>query len=119
MSSKSTFSYSSQSYSSSSTTRNGQTSGQRYASVTHSNPSGTTVRKGYQNIGEAPVEETRYYDAEGRLVQSLQGNEERAGIDGRVNGGARIEDVTDEQGQRDREYQEKMEDEYAKREGGA
>jgi hypothetical protein len=34
-------------------------------------------------------------------------------------GGPRIEDVTDEQAERDREYEEKMEDEYAKREGGA
>lgn len=33
--------------------------------------------------------------------------------------GRRIEDVTDEQKERDRVYEERMEDEYAKREGGA
>ena len=45
----------------------------------------------------------------------MQGNEERV----RIDGGARIEDVTDEQRERNMEYEERMEDEYAKREGGA
>lgn len=34
-------------------------------------------------------------------------------------GSRRIEDVSEEQAARDREYEERMEEEYAKREGGA
>jgi hypothetical protein len=56
-------------------------------------------------LGEPVVEETSYYDAEGRPVQSVEGGGERG----------RIEDVTDEQPG----YEERMGDEYAKREGGA
>lgn len=41
------------------------------------------------------------------------------GTRGYGNAGRRIEDVSDDQKERDRMYEERMEDEYAKREGGA
>lgn len=55
------------------------------------------------------MREERYQtDASGRRVEDSSAQR------------GRIEDVTDkEQEARDREYEEKMEDEYAKREGGA
>jgi hypothetical protein len=74
-----------------------------------------------QQLGQPAVQESRYYDAEGRQILE----------DGRVLGqsvqsGAseqrRIEDVSEEPQrgvQKEREYEERMEDEYAKREGGA
>lgn len=48
------------------------------------------------------------------------GGEERGRIEG-AGEGFTVEDVTEEEAQkeRDRQYEEKMEDEYAKREGGA
>ena len=77
-----------------------------------------------QQLGQPAVQESRYYDAEGRQIlddgrvlgqsaQSAQsaGNEQR-----------RIEDVSEEPQrgvEKDREYEERIEDEYAKREGGA
>lgn len=59
------------------------------------------------------MQDTRYYDSQGRPVQGIEGN-------GSGSDRARIEDVTDEeQKENDRLYEERMEDEYAKREGGA
>jgi len=79
-----------------------------------------------QNLGQPAIRETRNYDANGRQVLEgertlgqgqLSGSGDANGI---VNGGRRIEDVTDtDEGEKDRLYREKMEDEYAKREGGA
>ncbi|KAI8964826.1 hypothetical protein F5Y11DRAFT_57013 [Daldinia sp. FL1419] len=101
---------------SSSTTRNGETTGSRYAQHTASDPSGTTTHVASQRTGEPLQHERRDYDASGRLVSSsgraLDGN----GIDA----DRRIEDVSDEQQrENDRLYEERIEDEYAKREGGA
>ena len=79
---------------------NGQT--RSYTEATHSDPSGTKVHRTAQEPGQAPKEERIEYDGSGRRLQE-------AGSRGR------IEDVTD----KDLEYEEKMEDEYAKREGGA
>ena len=58
------------------------------------------------------MQETRHYDSQGReLLESGSGSS---------NGGRRIEDVSDsKQAERDAEYEERMEEEYAKREGGA
>ncbi|PSK58753.1 hypothetical protein B9Z65_6768 [Elsinoe australis] len=103
MSSNSNFSFSSSSSFSTSTTTNGQTSGTRYAEQTSSNPQGTTVHTASQNLGETPVVESKQYDAQGRELLS-------GGTSQPV-----IEDVTDN----DKLYEERMEDEYAKREGGA
>lgn len=61
-----------------------------------------------QEPGHLPREEHFQYDKDGRRLE--QGTEGRG----------RIEDVTDkEQAERDRAYEERIEDEYAKREGGA
>ena len=75
---------------------------------------GTTVHSSTQNLGEPVVQETRHYDPQGREL--LEGG---GGI-GSNGGSRRIEDVSDaKQAERDAEYEERMEEEYAKREGGA
>ncbi|KAF8856135.1 hypothetical protein BDZ45DRAFT_675691 [Acephala macrosclerotiorum] len=122
MSSHSSFSYSSSSYSYSSSisTQNGQRSGQAYYQTTKSNPQGTTVNTRSQNLGQPMVTETRKYDSEGRQILEdgrTLGN--GSGWYGNANANRRIEDVSDDQKERNRQYEERMEDEYAKREGGA
>ncbi|KAL8990836.1 MAG: hypothetical protein Q9177_000602 [Variospora cf. flavescens] len=94
-----TNSYTSQSYSSST---NG--SGHSYTEATVSDPSGTTIHRTSQEAGQPAVSETTRLPAGGT-----------AAVGGGTDSGRRIEDVTDA----DREYEERMEDEYAKREGGA
>ncbi len=95
-------SYSTFSASSYSSTSDG--SGNTYTTSTSSNPSGTTIRTTSQQAGQPAVTSTSRYSANGtQQVGGGLGNERR------------IEDVTDA----DREYEDKMEDEYAKREGGA
>lgn len=91
-------SFSSSSYSSST-----DSSGNTYTESTISNPSGTTIHRTTQKAGQAPVAETTRLPAGG--TQQVEG----------VDNTKRIEDVTDA----DREYEERIEDEYAKREGGA
>ena len=61
-------------------------------------------------MGQPMVAEERRFDSQGR--------EQLSDVD---RGGAnrRIEDVTDEQKEKDREYEERIEEEYSKREGGA
>jgi hypothetical protein len=66
-----------------------------------SNPDGTTVRRTTELPGQQPTDETTYTPTGGRVAQA----------DTR----GRIEDVTDA----DKQYEERIEDEYAKREGGA
>ena len=66
-----------------------------------SDPQGTTVRRTEERPGEQPTDETTYTPSGGQVTQQ----------DTR----GRIEDVTDA----DRLYEERIEDEYAKREGGA
>jgi hypothetical protein len=91
------------------------TTGHRTSQQTTRDPTnGTTVHTSTQNMGEPAVQETRHYDSQGReLLESGSG----------VNNGGRnrIEDVSDgkQQAERDAEYEERMEEEYAKREGGA
>ncbi|KAK5123539.1 hypothetical protein LTR85_002577 [Meristemomyces frigidus] len=106
-----TFTSSSYSYSSSGSDVNGQTTGQRTMHQSHTGPSGTTITQASQNIGEPLVQETRRYDEQGREL--LEGTNGGAGAE------RRIEDASNEQAERDRQYEERMEDEYAKREGGA
>ncbi|KAL9598260.1 MAG: hypothetical protein Q9219_004619 [cf. Caloplaca sp. 3 TL-2023] len=91
--------FTSQSYSSSS-----DGSGNSYSESTVSDPSGTTIHRTSQEAGQPAVSETTRLPASG--TEALG-----SGADS----GRRIEDVTDA----DREYEERMEDEYAKREGGA
>lgn len=106
MSSNSTFQSFSTSYSSSSF--NGQT--KSHSETTYSDPSGTRVHRTSQNPGEVVREERFEVDNAGRRVESAGSGDQ-----------ARIQDVTDteEQKKNDRLYEERMEDEYAKREGGA
>ena len=78
---------------------------------TYSDNSGTTVTETHKPAGEAAQTTTQTFDSAGNR---LEGGQERG----------RIEDVTDEEAKRqqeenDRLYEERMEDEYAKREGGA
>ncbi|OAL47108.1 hypothetical protein IQ07DRAFT_589982 [Pyrenochaeta sp. DS3sAY3a] len=100
-----TSTFSSFSTSSSSVTHNGATTSR--SETTYSDPSGTRIRRTSQEPGQALREEREEYDANGRRLESGQGSARR------------IEDVSDEQEGKDREYEERMEDEYAKREGGA
>lgn len=92
------------SFSSSSSTQDGQTTGQSRSQHVVRDPSGTTVTSNSQSHGEPAMRETRHYDTQGREL---------------LNGGAgdRITDADQEE--KDREYEERIEDEYAKREGGA
>ncbi|KAK2616023.1 hypothetical protein N8I77_002742 [Diaporthe amygdali] len=120
----SSFSYSSTSFSSSQT-RNGQTTSHSYAEEQHSNPQGTTVRSTTQNGPNAhPVQELRYFDAGGREIPAERAAHRGLGGAAPADGSSsrRIEDVS-HQGHdleaADRLYRERMEDEYAKREGGA
>lgn len=103
------FSYSSVSYTSSSSANGTQTSGTRQAQSSYTDASGTTVRTAEQNLGGPVVQEERRYDGQGRELLNGAG----------VGSERRIEDVSEGQQERDRQYDERMEEEYAKREGGA
>lgn len=108
--SSSTFKSFSTSYSSSSV--NGQT--QSHSETTYSDPNGTKTHRTTQEPGQAAREERFETDSTGRRLHN-----------GTSNDAHRIQDVTDEedkgdvQVQNDKKYDERMEDEYAKREGGA
>jgi hypothetical protein len=107
MSSSQYFSYSSTSYSSSSST-NSQGHSQKYTEQSYSsNRHGTTTQRRYEETGKPTREEII------KIPASRQ-----VGI-GAVDNDRRIEDISEEQKKRDKEYEERMEDEYAKREGGA
>ena len=112
MSNSYSFSSSSYSYSSSSSS-NGQSTGHRYAEHSQSNPSGTRVQTASQNLGEPVYTETRQYDPQGR--PQVEGSSTGGGAN-RIEG-PRIEDISDQEAAR--RYEERIEDEYAKREGGA
>ena len=109
------FSYSSSSVSySSSSSRNGQTTGSRYAEHTTSDPSGTTTYTASQRNNEPVYAERRDYDASGRPIAHDRNLGSSTGSSSR-----RIEDVSDHQSENDKFYKERIEDEYAKREGGS
>jgi hypothetical protein len=102
------------SFSSFSSTVNGQRTS--YQEHRHSDNGGTTVRTRTEEHGQEPVEQERYYPGSsgGLGSQRLEGRQQQQ----QQQSQGRIEDVTDkEEGQE--KYEEKMEDEYAKREGGA
>lgn len=104
MSSQNFSSSTSFSYSSSS---NGQSTGHARTETIESGPEGTKVTREMQNLGEPATSQTRHYDSQGReLIE---------GPDGKTSN--RITDA--EQAENDRKYEERIEDEYAKREGGA
>lgn len=108
--STSSFSFSSTINSSSSSNHNGETTSHRSTHQTTSDPNGTTVRTSTQEHGQPAVEQTKHYDPQGREL--LEGP-------GSAGGSRQIEDVSGSQAERDAEYEERMEEEYAKREGGA
>jgi hypothetical protein len=106
MSSNQQSSYSSQTFSSStftSTSNGGPPQTWRSTESTSSNPQGTTVHRTSEQPGQLPTKETLRLDESGKLVGEQP-----------VTAG-RIEDVSEA----DTEYLSHMEDEYAKREGGA
>jgi len=103
--SSSSTSYSSTSYSSSSSTDPSGTT-TRYTESSKTDPRGTTTHRIAEEPGKQPTMETTYIPSGGRLESTGTGQ-------------GRIEDTSDDQAARDREYEERMEDEYAKREGGA
>ncbi|KAF2737259.1 hypothetical protein EJ04DRAFT_561671 [Polyplosphaeria fusca] len=86
-----------------------------HSETSYSDPSGTKVHRTSQNHGEEPREERIHYDSSGKIIDD-------GGARARIEGN-RVEDVTDkedaEQRRKDQEYEERMENEYAKREGGA
>lgn len=94
--------------SSSSTTINGQTTSK--SEQTYTDPSGTRTQRTHQAPGEAPRVERFETDAAGRQLE-----------DPRQADAKRIQDVTEEDDAKTkgRQYEERMGDEYAKREGGA
>lgn len=73
MSSSQQYQYSSYS-STSSTTENGvHRTGSAYQQTSQADPSGSRIQTTSQNLGEQPVQQTRYYDAEGNKVLGTGG----------------------------------------------
>lgn len=125
--------FASYSSSSSSFTSSGgtQQSGTRNATYSTTDPSGTTTTHTMsQNLGEPAVQEIRRFNSSGRELPTVESNSSAG--DRMIGSGAsasasasattgtgnnRVEDVTESEA--DREYRERMEEEYAKREGGA
>lgn len=105
--SKSSSTFASFSTSHSSSSVNGQTTS--HSETTYSDPSGTRTHRTSQVPGQGTREERFETDSAGKRIQ---GGEQ-----------GRIEDVTDKEGEEqkrnDEKYKDAMEDEYAKREGGA
>ena len=99
------YSYSSSSFTSSSGNSAPQT--WSHTETSSSNPQGTTIHRTSEQPGQLPTKESLQLDSTGKPVLQSGGS----GGEGR----ARIEDVSD----KDKEYEERMEEEYAKREGGA
>lgn len=118
----SSFSYTYSSNSSSSTS-NGEThtTGSRAAQQSYTDAAGATTTESLtQNYGEPAVQEIRRFGPDGREMPSVEGGEAagRRSLEGTAGtGNNRVEDVGESE--EDRQYRERMEEEYAKREGGA
>ena len=82
--------------------------GNSYTSTTSSNPGGTTIRDHHRDPDGKETSQTRRLDTSGREIDGAPGQAQ-----------SRIEDVSDDRTEADRLYEERIEDEYAKREGGA
>jgi hypothetical protein len=97
-------------YISSSSTSDGQTQSYTASQTSSTDHSGTTIHRFAQRHGEPVVQETTRLGPDGRTIGSSDGHHQHH----------KIEDVTDqEQSVADQKYEERIEDEYAKREGGA
>jgi len=103
-------SFSSVSFTSSSSSAAGQPHTQSYTSTAnYDSRTGGNITRESRETGQPTLTETREIPVQGRV-----------GASNGVDTSRRIEDVTDtEQAERDRQYEERMEDEYARREGGA
>ncbi|KAJ9606948.1 hypothetical protein H2200_008959 [Cladophialophora chaetospira] len=109
---QSSSSYSSSSFTTSSYSTSSSENPQGYSksitqTATSNDRDGTNIRRTTEETGKPTLQDETYIPPGGRQIGSSQ------------NSAGRIEDVSDEQKERDREYEERMEDEYAKREGGA
>jgi hypothetical protein len=87
----------------------GTTKGWAYKRESYSNNDGSGVRTTKQRLGEAPVTNTRIYDAQGRplLIERSDGasssaSQSAAGQVQGMQGMARIEDVTDRENEVDK-----------------
>jgi hypothetical protein len=96
---------SSQSYVSHSS-QDGRTESHSYSEQTQTDPQGTTIRRAYQD-NDKPVKQTEEHYPSNRRLGAFDGQDTSR----------RIEDVSDQEA--DRRYKEAIENEYAKREGGA
>jgi len=100
-------SFSTSSYSTSSTDNPQGHSKSITETATFNDRDGTNIRRTTEETGKPTLQDETYIPPGGRQLSSSE------------SGAGRIENVSDEQEQRDREYEERIEDEYAKREGGA
>ncbi|KAI1353989.1 hypothetical protein F5Y01DRAFT_34695 [Xylaria sp. FL0043] len=102
-SSSQSFSFSSSFYSSSTSSNGGAPQSTTYAERSYTDENGTRTERLHQLPGQAPVYETSDSSGNRRVEGGGAGSQNR------------ITDVTDAE----KQYEERMEDEYAKREGGA
>lgn len=82
-----------------SSTTGSETTGHRYTTTSHTDPSGNTVvRTAHQDLGEPAIVEERCYDPTGQELVSVRPGT-GAGIDSSGGGGSRkiIEDMTDQE----------------------
>jgi len=103
-------SFSSSSFTTSSSSDGGPPRTQSYTeTANYDSRTGGNITRESRETGQPTLTETRDIPAQGRVGAATGADTSR-----------RIEDVTDaDQAERDRQYEERMEDEYAKREGGA
>ncbi|KAK5084158.1 hypothetical protein LTR70_007932 [Exophiala xenobiotica] len=103
-------SFSSSSFTTSSSSDGGPPRTQSYTeTANYDSRTGGNITREAKEDGQPTLTETRDIPVQ-----------ERVGASNGADTSRRIEDVTDaEQAERDQQYEERMEDEYAKREGGA
>ncbi|EXJ80977.1 hypothetical protein A1O3_07265 [Capronia epimyces CBS 606.96] len=135
------FSYSASSYVSSNFTQSSSSSASASASspgsfsgsgttrrftetMTSNDRDGTSIRRTHEESGRPTVQEETYIPPAGGRISGTGFESGSRSASASALGGlerGRVEDVTDdaEQAEKDRLYEERIEDEYAKREGGA
>ncbi|KIX02344.1 uncharacterized protein Z518_08285 [Rhinocladiella mackenziei CBS 650.93] len=105
-------SYTSSSFSQSSSADPEGTTKRFTETMTSNDRDGTSVRRTHEETGKPTLQDEMYIPPGGRTIEGTGAAEK-----------GRIEDVSDADAERhrerDREYEERMEEEYAKREGGA
>lgn len=73
--------------------------GSAYQQTSHADPTGTRIQTTSQNLGEEPVQETRFYDAQGNKVMGSGG--------GAIGGAQATQGRIEELGDADEEEAEK------------